>query len=64
MSINRNRCSTEKCTQNRWYKITDLKWKNSPWDDYGWNFHHGNMPNHKWREYKTWKYNRKNSYKE
>ena len=31
--------------------------------DYGWNFNHGLMPNHKWREFKTWKYNRKTRWK-
>lgn len=64
MSKNRNRKATKCCTQNRWYNIAVFKKTNDPYDDYGWNFHHNkNIPNHKWREFRTWKYNRKTQYK-
>ena len=63
MSKNRNRRVSGNCTQNRWYNITNFKWNNDPWDDYGWNFSHGNLPNNKWRSYRTWKHNRKTHYK-
>lgn len=63
MSKNRNRTATKNCTQNRWYNIADFHWKFDPWDDYGYSWHHGNLPNHKWREFRTWKHNRKTQYK-
>lgn len=63
MSKNRNRTATKNCTQNRWYNITDFHWKFDPWDDYGYSWHHGDLSNHKWRSYKTWKHNRKTKYK-
>jgi hypothetical protein len=42
----------------RWMEIYGF----NMWD-YGYNFSHGNIENHKWREFKTWKHNRKTQYK-
>jgi hypothetical protein len=52
---------------NKEYKlVTNPNHYEIDWD-YGWNFNHksryGNLSNHKWREFKTWKHNRKTQYK-
>jgi hypothetical protein len=32
--------------------------------DWGWNFNHGDVENHKWRSYRTWKHSRRTQWKE
>lgn len=35
-----------------------------PYNEEGWSWNHNiNLPNHKWREYRTWKYSRKTRWK-
>jgi hypothetical protein len=64
MSKNRNRAKLNKALSNNEYNRIQLKELYPPWDEYDWTWHHGNMPNHKWRSYKTWKHNRKTKYKQ
>lgn len=63
MSKNRNRAKLNKATSNAEYNRKHLKMLYPPWDEYDWTWNHGNMPNHKWRSYRTWKHNRKKSTK-
>ena len=63
MSKNYNRAHFSKAHDNKTYRKLMLKWYYPPYYDEGWNWHHGNLPNHKWREYKTWKHNRKTKFK-
>ena len=48
------------------YKIVTNSDFESDWD-YGWNFNHKSrhrdLSNHKWREFKSWKHNRKTQWK-
>jgi hypothetical protein len=50
-------------THNKEYKIITAPDKYECDWDYGWNFNHGNLPNHKWREFRTWKHSRKTQWK-
>lgn len=51
-------------THNKEYKIVTNPSLCEPYyEDGSWNWHHGNMPNHKWREHRIWKYNRKTKWK-
>lgn len=63
MSINRNRAKLNKAINNSDYKKILLEELYPPYDDSGWNWKHGNFPNHKYREWRSWKYNRKTQYK-
>ena len=60
MSINFNRSKANKCKTNRELKYK-LYWLDPYWDE-GIVFKKGHMP-HKYREFKTWKHNRKTQYK-
>ena len=59
MSVNFNRKEKEKCFTSKHYKTLyyDHDW------DLGWNWKNNTNPNHKSREWKTWKYNRKTQYR-
>lgn len=63
MSKNRNRAKLTKTKDNKEYNRTLLKLLYPPYYEECWTWHHGNLPNHKWREFKTWKHNRKKKYK-
>lgn len=63
MSINRNRAKLNKALINIEYKKLFLKELYPPYYEEGWTWKNPNLPNHKGREYKTWKHNRKNQYK-
>lgn len=63
MSINRNRAKLEKAKCNKDHNKIFLKELYPPYYEDGWTWHHGDFPNHKWREHRTWKYNRKTQYK-
>lgn len=63
MSINRNRAKLNKAHNNQEYRKLFLRELYPPYYEEGWTWRHGNFPNHKWREYKTWKHNRKTQYK-
>ena len=54
---------SQKTTHNKEYKIVTNPNIFEPDWDYGWNFNHGDLPNHKWREFKSWKHNRKTQWK-
>ena len=64
MSKNRNRTKLNKVSNNKEYNRTHLKILYPPWDEYDWTWKHGNLPNHKWRSYKTWKHNRKTQWRD
>ena len=63
MSTNRNRAKLNKAEDNREYNRTLLKWLYPPYYEEGRTWHHGDLSNHKWREFKTWKHNRKTRWK-
>ena len=63
MSKNTNRAKFNKAHNSNEYRKIFLNWYYPPYNEEGWNWHHGNLSNHKWREYKTWKHNRKTQYK-
>jgi len=63
MSKNRNRAKLNKALINIEYKILFLKELYPPYYEEGWIWKNPNLPNHKGREYKTWKHNRKTQYK-
>jgi hypothetical protein len=63
MSKNYNRAKFNKAHNNKEYRKIILKWYYPPYYEEGWTWNHGDLPNHKWREYKTWKHNRKTKYK-
>lgn len=63
MSVNRNRAKLYKAIDNREYHILFLKWLFPPYNEDGWSWKR-NIPNHKYREFRTWKHNRKTQYKE
>ena len=63
MSKNRNRAKLNKALINIEYKILFLKELYPPYYEEGWTWKNSNLPNHKGREYKTWKHNRKTQYK-
>ena len=64
MSTNRNRAQLNKAINGREYLIIINLIEYPPYweDDYNW--WHGDLPNYKWREYKTWKHNRKTQWKD
>ena len=64
MSKNRNRARLNKTNTSKEYKCELILILYPPYDDYNWSWHGRNMPNHKWRSYKTWKHNRKTKYKD
>jgi hypothetical protein len=63
MSKNRNRAKLDKANDNREYRRKFLQYEYPTYSEYDWTWKHGDFPNHKWRSYKTWKYNRKNKWK-
>jgi len=63
MSTNRNRAKLNKAKDSKEFNVTLLKWLYPPYCEEGYTWHHGNLPNHKWREFKTWKHNRKTQWK-
>lgn len=64
MSKNLNRAKLKKAKTSKEYNC--IRWMliygYDMWD-YGYNFNHGDMENHKWRSYRTWKHNRKTKWK-
>ncbi len=63
MSINRNRAKLNKANNGREYWIILNLMDYPPFCEYD-KWHHGDVPNYKWRSYKTWKHNRKTQYKD
>ena len=64
MSKNRNRAFLSKANDGTTYHRLLIKHLNPPYDETGWNWNHDvGLSNKKWREYRTWKYNRKTKYK-
>lgn len=63
MSKNRNRAKLNKAQNSREYKILTSLIFYPPYDELGWSWNHGNLSNHKWRSYRTWKYNRLDQHK-
>ena len=63
MSKNRNRARLNKAHNTREYGIVLNLIHYPPYSDYDWSWWHGDLPNHKWRSYKTWKHNRKTRWK-
>jgi len=65
MSKRTNRAKLNKAKSSKEYNC--IHWMEiygfNMWD-WGYNFRHGDFENHKWREYKTWKHNRKTQWKE
>jgi len=65
MSKNTNRAKLNKAKSSKEYKA--LLWMDINgyymWD-WGWNWKRPDFPNHKGREYKTWKHTRKTQWKE
>ena len=64
MSINRNRAKLNKAQNSQDETKIFLRILYPPYWEDGWTWRHGNLPNHKWREFKTWKHNRKNQWKQ
>lgn len=64
MSINRNRAKLNKSNNGREYWIILNLIDYPPFCEYDVTWHHGDLPNYKWRSYKTWKHHRKNQWKE
>ena len=62
MSKNRNRAILDKAIDNRDYRKIFLKWMYPPYYEEGWTWRR-NIPNHKYREFRTWKHNRKKQHK-
>jgi len=64
MSKNRNRAKLNKATTSKHYQaiLTSMLFP-TYWDECI-TWQHQNMPNHKYRSYKTWKHSRKTKYKE
>ena len=63
MSKNINRARLSKAHNNNEYRKILLNYYYPPYSEEWVTWHHGNLPNHKWREYKTWKHNRKTRWK-
>lgn len=63
MSKNKNRTKLNKAITNSDYRKILIRELYPPYYDEGYKWRHGNLPNHKWREWRTWKYHRKNQYK-
>lgn len=63
MSKNTNRAKLNKAITNSDYRKILLMELYPPYYDEGYTWRHGDLPNHKWREWRTWKYNRKTQYK-
>ncbi len=65
MNVRRNRAKLNKAKGNKEYNC--IRWMEiygyDMWD-WGFNFKHGKLPNHKYREFKTWKHNRKTQWKQ
>jgi len=56
MSINRNRAKLTKAHNNNEYRKIFIRDLYPPYYEEGCAWHHGDLPNHKWREFKTWKH--------
>jgi hypothetical protein len=58
MSKNRNRAKLNKAHNGREYGniLTSILYP--AYSEYDHTWHHGDLSNHKWRSYKTWKHNR------
>jgi hypothetical protein len=63
MSKNTNRAKLNKAMNGREYGNILINMVYPPYSEYDHTWHHGNLSNHKWREYKTWKHNRKTKWK-
>ena len=64
MSKNYNRARFKKARNNQQYRKLYLMWLYPPYYDEGWTWRNPNLPNHKWREFRTWKHTRRNQWKE
>lgn len=63
MSVNVSRAKFKKATCSKDYRRILLLELYPPYYEEGWTWRHGNMENHKWREFRTWKHNRKKQWK-
>ena len=63
MSKNTNRAKLNKAMNGREYRNILNNDLYPPYSEYDVTWWHGNLSNHKWREYKTWKHNRKTKWK-
>jgi hypothetical protein len=63
MSKNRNRAKLNKATTSKHYQAILIAMLFPSYWDEGLRWQHPNIPNHKYRSYKTWKYNRKTKWK-
>jgi len=63
MSKNTNRAKLNKAMNGREYRNILNNALYPPYSEYDHTWCHGNLSNHKWREYKTWKHNRKTKWK-
>ena len=57
------RAKLKKAKTNKEYKSAIFMHFYDPYSEYDCNWTHGDFPNHKWREFKTWKHNRKTQWK-
>ena len=63
MSVNVSRVKFKKATCSKDYRRILLLELYPPYYEEGWAWNHGNIENHKWREFRTWKHNRKTQWK-
>lgn len=63
MSKNYNRAKLNRANDNHHYQILFLKFEYGYYYEEGWTWRNSNLPNHKWRSYRTWKHNRKKQFK-
>ncbi len=64
MSKNRNRAKLNKANNSKEYVIILNLIQYPPYSEFDSSWWHGDLSNHKWRSYKTWKHNRKKRWKE
>ena len=62
MSVNVNRAKLNKAHDNQEYRKRFLQYEYPIYYDECWHYKKGLLP-HKWREFKTWKHNRKTQWK-
>lgn len=63
MSKNRNRKKLDKAMNSKEYNVIMNLMEYPPYCEYDVYWKHGDLPNYKFRAYKTWKHNRKKQYK-
>lgn len=63
MSKNKNRTKLNKAITNSDYRKILIRELYPPYHEEGYTWRHGNLPNHKWWEWRTWKHHRKTQYK-